>query len=119
MDVLAIVDRAMRAEREAAAIYERFATLFRGDPALRELWAELATEERGHFAKLAAWRALLAREPAARRPIPSGYDGSLADLEKTLAGAADRSRCRARRAVRRPYKLQLKASAGSNPRAKG
>jgi hypothetical protein len=91
MDVLAVVDRAMRCEREAAAIYERFATLFRGDPGLRELWADLAAEERSHFAKLGAWRTLLAREPAARRPIPSGYDASLADLEQTLAAAGARA----------------------------
>jgi rubrerythrin len=84
MDILSLVDRSIRAEQTAAAIYDRFATRFRDD---RSFWMELASDERGHANNLADWRRLLVKEPSERWPIPNGYASSLEELEQVLEQA--------------------------------
>jgi rubrerythrin len=91
MEILEVVDRSIRAEQTAAAVYERLAEFFADDAALRELWQELAADEHGHAADLSEWRTRLAREPWDRRPIPRGFDRPFTNLEATLAAAVARA----------------------------
>ena len=81
MDILNLVDRSIRSELAAAAIYDGFAARFPDD---RAFWSELAADEGKHAKNLAEWRRLLEQEPADRRPIANGYDGPIAELERLL-----------------------------------
>ncbi len=85
MSILALLDRCVQNELDAAEVYALFAERFAADAALAELWSSMAREEREHARKLATWRELVAAEPPERRPRASGFSEHVAEVEELLA----------------------------------
>lgn len=83
-EMLALFDRCIALEDTAATVYEILARRFAHDAELAALWAALARDEHDHARQLATCRAVVAREPAERRPAVSGFAETIDDVQWLL-----------------------------------
>jgi rubrerythrin len=95
VDIVQVLTRSIRAENAAAEVYLALAERFAADGALRDLFRELAGEEREHARNLVEWRTRLEGEPSEQRPIPAGFEGPFAGLEETLRALDAKVACAA------------------------
>jgi rubrerythrin len=87
MDITPVLDRCIAIERAAGEVYDLLARRCGPDPDLRSFWNAMADDERDHARNLSEWRALLAAEPSAPRPMAEGFEADVGALERLVTEA--------------------------------
>jgi hypothetical protein len=83
-----MLERVAELERRVAALYERYADLFRRSPLVATFWAEMAGDERLHALIIAAAREVF---PATAPALPGNWQERLADIDALLSGIESRA----------------------------